>query len=89
MSPRVRTQLRIVRPLIPAAPREEINDSVEQLVADRRSATRPDGAPLDYAEPDTTEHSGVDLVPKILLASICALGVIALLIGFSAGGGFE
>lgn len=83
-----RTELRIVRPLVPPAPREEIDDSIDRLVADRRGEL-PNRAPLDYVELHTPERSAVDLVSKILIVSILALGVIALAIGFSAGGGFE
>lgn len=77
-----RTQLRIVRPLIPAAPREEIDDSIEQLVADRRF-----GPPLDYAEGNEAETTtGVlpllSLPEWLLLAFITAAGIVGVWIGW-------
>lgn len=79
-----RTELRIVRPLVPTAPREEIDDSIEQLVADRRF-----GPPLDYADGNEAEATtGVlpllSLTEWCLLAFITAAGVVGVWIGWSS-----
>lgn len=84
-----RTELRIVRPLVPDAPREEIDDSIAQLVADRRATRRselPDRAPLDYVDSDPRARpvaapllSGLEW---LVLALITAGGIFGVWIGW-------
>lgn len=76
-----RTELRIVRPLVPAAKREEIDDSIEKLVADRRAT-----APLDYVDIGPREKPAaaplLSALEWLVLAFITAGGIFGVWIGW-------